>query len=160
MNLTGTIAIAAPRPAVWSLVVDPVGLAACVPGVHEVRQVDDRTFEGSISAAVGPMNGDFAFTSVIERADMPDALDVRVEGIDSVTRSRLEAHVQATLTEDGAGTVLGYRATIRVKGRLAILGEMVLRATASLMIAQVTRCLQSRLETVEAAEAAKPAVES
>ena len=32
------------------------------------------------------------------------------------------------------------------KGRLAILGEMILRATASLMIAQVTRCLRVRLE--------------
>jgi carbon monoxide dehydrogenase subunit G len=77
----------------------------------------------------------------------PDDLVVDVEGTDSVTRSRIVAHVEASLNEATPGrTTLSYRATVNVKGRLAIIGEMVLRATASVMIGQVTRCLRSRLE--------------
>ena len=147
MKLEGGIGIAAPARRVWDVVVDPVTLASCVPGVRDVRQVDERTFEGAISAQVGPMQGDFSFTSVLVRADYPD-LVVEVSGVDSVTKSRLETHVDATIVEDAPDrTTLRYRADVRIKGRLAILGEMLLRATASLMIGQVSQCLRSRLET-------------
>lgn len=148
MNLDGTIEIAAPPTAVWDVIIDPTDLAACVPGVSDVRQLDARTFEGSVRASVGPIDGDFAFRSVLTRVDYPSDLVVTAEGMDSVTKSRIVAHIEASLTEPAPGrTVLTYRATISVKGRLAIIGEMVLRATASVMISQVTRCLRSRLET-------------
>ncbi len=146
MKLDGTIAITAPADAVWALLLDPLTLAACVPGVRDARRVDDRTFAGSITASVGPMDGDFAFTSVITRAERP-AMEVSLEGVDSVTKSRLEGTVVVDLREDGPVSALAYRADVKVKGRLSILGEMVLRATASLMIGQVTRCLKDRLET-------------
>lgn len=150
MKLDGTIEIGAPAEAVWGVIIDPRDLAACVPGVSDVRQVDDRTFEGTVRASVGPIDGDFAFRSVLARAEFPAGLVVDVEGTDSVTRSRLVAHVEASLTEPSAGrTALAYRATVSVKGRLAIIGEMVLRATASVMIGQVTKCLRSRLEGPE-----------
>lgn len=152
MKLDGSIPIAAPIDRVWAQVVDPLTLAGCVPGIHEVRQLDDRTFAGSISASVGPLNGDFAFTSVITHTEAPSRMDVEVEGVDSVTRSRLETSVRVTLAaDDDEHTTLAYHAEVRVKGRLAILGEMILRATATLMVGQVTTCLKSRLETSPAA---------
>ncbi len=150
MKVSGTMEIAAPPRAVWDLILDPEALAGCVPGVQEVRQLDPTTWEGRITAQVGPMEGRFSFTSVIARADYPDALEVIVDGVDSVTKSRLETLVTASLTapEEATGpTTLTYEAQVKVKGRLAILGEMVLRATASLMIAEATKCLRSRLES-------------
>jgi hypothetical protein len=145
MKLDGHISIAAPPDATWSLVLDPLTLAACVPGVRDVRQVDDRTFAGTVTASIGPMDGEFGFTSVITRAERPE-LDVTIEGVDSVTHSRLEGAIAVVLEEEPGGSALAYRAEVRVRGRLAILGEMVLRATASLMIGEVTRCLRARLE--------------
>ncbi len=147
MKLDGTIDIAAPAPAVWAAIIDPSDLAACVPGVRDVRQVDDRTFEGTIHASVGPIDGAFAFRSVLVRTDYPTALVVEVEGTDSMTKSRVLAHIEAGLgSTDGATTTLAYRATVTTKGRLAIIGDMVLRATAGVMISQVTKCLRARLE--------------
>lgn len=147
MKLTGAIEIAAPPDRIWEVLVNPVSLAACVPGVKDVRQVDPRTFEGAITAAVGPMQGDFSFGAVITRDAFPTDLDVEVAGTDSVTGSRLEARVHAAVEGGPAGpATMRYEAVITVKGRLAILGEMVLRATASVMIGQVTKCLRTRLE--------------
>jgi carbon monoxide dehydrogenase subunit G len=148
MKLDGAIAIAAPPRDVWALVIDPIGLSACVPGVHDIRQIDEQTFEGTISAAVGPIDANFTFRSVLTTAAFPD-LVVAVEGTDSVTKSRLVMDVTAALAPSGAdGTDLTYQAVVKVKGRLAILGEMMLRATAGMMIGEVTRCLRSRLEPV------------
>jgi len=148
VKLDGTIAIAAPPDAVWELVINPISLAGCMPGVQDIRQVDERTFEGTIQAAVGPIDGRFAFRSVLARADFPSDLLVTVEGTDSVTKSRLVMDVSAALTgRDGDGaTDLAYQATVQIKGRLAILGEMVLRATAGMMIGEVSKCLRSQLE--------------
>ncbi len=147
MKLTGTIVINAPIDRCWALVRNPVALAACVPGIRDVHPVDERTFEGSITASVGPLDGDFTFTAVITRMEPPSSIDVEVTGLDSVTKSRLETTVTATMAEDPPGTTtLVYRAEVRVKGRLAILGEMVLRATATMMVNQVAGCLRSRLE--------------
>jgi carbon monoxide dehydrogenase subunit G len=155
MKLEGTIAIGAPPRAVWALLVDPTSLARCMPGVQEVRQLDERTFEGRILASVGPIDGSFSFRSVLTTAEFPDDLVVTVEGLDSVTKSRLEMDVRASLTEPGRGaTSLAYRADVRIKGRLAILGEMVLRATAGMMIGEVTKCLRSQLEGAGEAPAA------
>jgi carbon monoxide dehydrogenase subunit G len=147
MKLAGQIEIAAPADRVWALVNDPISLAGCVPGVQDVRQIDARTFGGSITAAVGPMEGQFEFTAVIERSDFPSDLLVEMTGVDSVTKSTLVATVQCSLELlDPGRTRLVYTATINVKGRLAILGDMILRATASVMIGELVKCLKARLE--------------
>jgi hypothetical protein len=147
MNFRDTIAVTAPIAEVWALVVDPTSIAGCIPGVQEVRRIDDRAFEGAVTASVGPVEGRFSFTAVIADQSPPERLTVEVRGTDSVTRSRLEADVDVELAGTaGSATTLTYRATLRVQGRLAILGEMVLRATAGMMIEQVTRCLRERLE--------------
>ncbi|HEY3523385.1 MAG TPA: SRPBCC domain-containing protein [Candidatus Limnocylindrales bacterium] len=151
MRLDGSIEVGAPPAETWAAIVDPTALASCVPGVRDVRAVDDRTFEGRITAAVGPIEGDFSFTSVLTEVTFPDRLVVAVDGTDSVTKSRLHADVHASVAEPTPGrTDLRYDATITVKGRMAILGEMVLRATAGVIIGQVTRCLRARLETAGA----------
>ena len=150
MRLDGTIDIAAPRSAVWAVVVDPRDLAACVPGVSEIRQIDARTFAGVVRASIGPIDGDFSFQAVLRATTEPSDLTVDVEGRDSVTSSRIVTHLEATLSEPVPGrTTLRYRAVVSVKGRLAIVGEMVLRATAGMMIGQVSRCLRSRVEPLD-----------
>lgn len=149
MRLDGSIEIAAAREAVWRVIVDPLDLAACVPGVSDVRQIDAQSFEGVVRVAVGPIDGHFAFRSLITRMDVPSDLVVEVEGTDSVTNSRVLAHIVASLSADSADlTTVRYAATVTTKGRLAIIGDMVLRATAGVMIGQVTKCLRSRLEAI------------
>lgn len=155
MKLSGGLSIAAPAERVWDLIVDPLALTSCIPGVGDVRQVDERTFEGSVAAAVGPVHGEFDFTATLTGRTFPD-LVVILDGVDSVTKSRLSATVAATIAADlAAGVCLDYEATVLVKGRLAILGEMILRATAGAMIAELTRCLRDRLEKDEEGRAAE-----
>lgn len=147
MKLDGRIEIAAPAEAVWAFILDPDRLSSCVPGVRDVQAVDDRTFTGRISAAVGPMQSDFDFRSVIVRADFPGDLGVEMTGIDSMTKSKMTAEVTIALdVPDPAHTVMRYRATVTIKGRLSILGEMILRASAGAMIGEVAKRMRAQLE--------------
>jgi uncharacterized protein len=152
MKLAGAVDIMAPPRTVWEHVLDPMNLAACVPGSRGVRKVDDRTIEGSITVAVGPMEADFSFTSLITRSDFPD-LVVEMTGVDSMTKSTLSAEIAVVFDSDEeARTRMRYEAIVQTRGRLSILGDIVLRATAGAMVDKVARCLQARLAPIPDSE--------
>jgi carbon monoxide dehydrogenase subunit G len=108
--------------------------------------VDDRTFDGVISARVGPMSGKFSFRARIVESKPPSELLAKIEGTDSVTRSTLTVDMDMKLTSPKANqTQVSYRAAVEIKGRLAILGDMVLRATAGLLLDDFGKRLQRQL---------------
>jgi carbon monoxide dehydrogenase subunit G len=153
MNFEGTSVLPGAPAAVWPVLLDVEQFSACMPGVEDVVQLDERSFTGTIRASVGPISGHFAFRSEIVDSDPARSLTVRVAGTDSVTHSDMTADVLLTLAPTGAAeTEMGYRATIDVSGRLALLGDMVLRATAALMLEEFTKRLRARM-----AQAVEPA---
>ena len=146
MIFEGSIGLEAPAPRVYDFLLDVDGFTSCVPGLEEVVRVDDRTFDGVISASVGPISGKFSFRAHMVESDPPREMVARVEGTDSVTRSTVNADLTMTLDPVGAEhTELAYRATVDVHGRLAILGDMVLRATAALLLEEFTKRLKERV---------------
>ena len=147
MIFEDTITVNAPAARVWDFLLDPNCIAACMPGVENVTQIDDRTFDAAIAASVGPISGKFNFRAHIVESRPPTEMAATIDGVDSVTKSKLITNVAMTLTPQGAAqTALAYRATVEVKGRLAILGDMVLRATAALILEEATRRLRAQLE--------------
>jgi carbon monoxide dehydrogenase subunit G len=147
MLFNGTITLDAEPQRVWDLLLDLSSLTACVPGVDNLVQVDDVTFTGTIHATVGPMSGEFPFRAHIEDSDPPTDLSARVEGTDSITKSTIDADVRVTLASMGLNqTVLTYQATVNIHGRLAIIGDMVLRATAAVILNEFTKRVRARLD--------------
>ena len=146
MIFEGKCTIDAPCSEVWDFLLNPSSIAACMPGVEDVHQVDDKTFDAVIAATVGPISGKFTFRAHIVESNPPTQMRAEIDGTDSVTRSALSAKMAMTLDPIGpAMTELTYRATVDIKGRLAILGEMVLRATTTLIVEESTRRLQTQL---------------
>jgi carbon monoxide dehydrogenase subunit G len=140
------VVLRAPAAVVWDCLLDPRTLAACIPGAEEVTQLDDRTFSAAIQASVGPISGQFAFRAQLVDCRPPSQLTARVEGVDSVTRSTVHSDTVLTLEPQGPDeTALHYQATVQIHGRLAILGEMVLRTTAALLLAECARRLQEQV---------------
>jgi carbon monoxide dehydrogenase subunit G len=144
--LEGKIDIRAPAAKVWDFLIDIDRFASCVPGLEGVTQIDERTFEGVVGAAVGPISGKFTFRSTIVESTPPAAMTVQTDGTDSVTKSNVGAKLVVELTAAADQTQLGYRADIKIKGRLAILGDMVLRATGALLLEEFARRLKEKLE--------------
>ena len=147
MNFADSLTIKAAAPRVWDALLDVNTVAGCMPGVEEVIQVDERTFDGVINASVGPISGRFAFRAHILESDPPREMVAEVVGTDSVTKSTVTQRLVVTLEAISAEeTTLSYRATVDIKGRLAILGEMVLRATATLIVEEATKRLRQQIE--------------
>lgn len=147
MIFEGKIDIGAPRAKAWNFLTDINRFASCLPGLEQVTQIDERTFDGLIGATVGPISGKFAFRSSIVESTPPQAMVVRTEGTDSVTKSAMNVKMTVTLAQPVENrTELGYHADVEIKGRLVILGDMVLRATAVLLLEEFSRRLRKQLE--------------
>jgi uncharacterized protein len=142
----GKIDLDVPVDNAWDFLIDINKFSACLPGIEEVKQIDDKTFEGALVAAVGPISGKFTFRATIVESQPPDQMVVRTEGTDSVTKSTVNADMTVDLRKlTDNKTQMDYKADIKIKGRLAILGDMVLRATATLILQEFTRRLHKEL---------------
>jgi len=147
MKFEGTITVEHPKDAVWDFVLDIKKFSSCMPGLDSIDQINDTTFDGVISAKVGPMSGKFSFRSTITDTNPKESLTVSVEGTDSVTKSAVIASVNALMEEPRENcTELKYRAQVDIKGRLAIVGDMILRATTSLILEEFRKRLGKALD--------------
>ncbi|MGH7811240.1 MAG: CoxG family protein [Candidatus Binatia bacterium] len=146
MILDGKIDLDVPVQKAWDFLIDINKFSTCLPGIDEVKQVDDKTFDGIISATVGPISGKFNFRSTIVESNPPAQMVVRTEGTDSVTKSAVNADMTVDLRRiSDAKSQMDYRADVKIKGRLGILGDMVLRATATLILQEFTKRLHKGL---------------
>jgi carbon monoxide dehydrogenase subunit G len=145
--LEGKIGVAVPPAALWEFLMDIDRFASCLPGLEQVTRIDECTFEGVVVAEVGPISGKFSFRSTITDSTPPSDLVVQTDGEDSVTHSHVTARLNLKLAEPlEKNTELSYRADIEIKGRLGILGDMVLRATSVLVLEEFARRLKVQLE--------------
>ena len=146
MILDGTIALEVPAQKAWDFLIDINKFSTCLPGIDQVTQIDDKTFDGVISAAVGPISGKFNFRSTILESRPPEQMIVHTEGVDTVTKSTVNADMTVDLHPvSESQSRMNYKADVKIKGRLGILGDMVLRATATLILQEFARRLHKGL---------------
>ena len=146
MILDGTIDLHVPVEKAWEFLIDINKFSTCLPGIDEINQIDDRTFDGIISAAVGPISGKFNFRSTIVESQPPQQMIVRTEGMDTVTKSTVNADMTVDLRSvSETESQMDYKADVKIKGRLGILGDMVLRATATLILEEFKKRLHKGL---------------
>ena len=142
---------------VWDTVLDMEQFVACFPGVDNVVMVDDRTFEGGMKGQVGPVSSDFTFRAQIVESEAPVRLRAEVMSEDSLTKSVVTADIEMTLSAlDGGGAQLAYQSEVRIKGRLGIVGDMIIRATGAQVIEEFFRRLRVRVEPAAASEGGAP----
>jgi carbon monoxide dehydrogenase subunit G len=146
MIFDGKIDLDVPVDQAWDFLIDINKFSACLPGIEEVKQIDDKTFEGALAAVVGPISGNFKFRATIVESQPPEQMVVRTEGTDSVTKSAVNADMTVDLRRLADNrTQMDYKADVKIKGRLAILGDMILRATVTLILQEFTRRLHKAL---------------
>jgi uncharacterized protein len=151
MNYKGKVEINAAAADVWEFVLDVDKFASCMPGVEDLVRVDDRTFTGKMRAKVGPISGEFAFQAQIVDSEAPVRLTAHVEGTDSLTNSTMTSDITMNLAAAGEDkTELEYQATVNVEGRLAIIGDMVLRATGAQVIKEFFKRLRDQMNEAAA----------
>jgi hypothetical protein len=83
MILDGKIDLDVPAEKAWDFLIDISKFSTCLPGIDEVKQIDNKTFDGVISATVGPIP---LYVSLDDLESQPPADGGAHRGKDSVTQ--------------------------------------------------------------------------
>ncbi|MCX7888154.1 MAG: carbon monoxide dehydrogenase subunit G [Rhodobacteraceae bacterium] len=135
MEMTEEIHIPAPRERVFAALNDPGILKAAIPGCESVERVSDTELTAKVVLKIGPVKTRFAGRVVLDPAGAPGRFGLTGEGSGGVA-GFARGGAEVTLTEQDGGTLLAYRATADVGGKLAQLGNRLVGGTARKLSAQ------------------------
>jgi len=129
MDMTGEYRIAAPRQRVWEALNDPEILKLCIPGCESIEKTSPTEFTAKVVAKIGPVKATFGGVVTLSDLDPPNGYKISGEGKGGAA-GFARGGAEVTLKDDGDGTVLHYKASANVGGKLAQIGSRLIDSTA------------------------------
>ena len=158
MDMTGEYRISAPREKVWEALNDPEILKLSIPGCEELNKTSDTELTAKVSTKVGPVSAKFTGKVTLSDINPPKSYKISGEGQGGVA-GFAKGGAEVELEEDGGATILRYKATAQVGGKLAQIGSRLIDSTAKKMANDFFGKFAEQVGgEAEAAATAEPAV--
>jgi len=132
MDMTGEYRIPAPRQKVWEALNDPEILKLSIPGCETLDKNSDTELTAKVAAKVGPVSAKFTGKVTLSDINPPQSYKITGEGQGGVA-GFAKGGAEVELEEDGGATILRYKATAQVGGKLAQIGSRLIDSTAKKM---------------------------
>ncbi len=153
MQMSDQRRIAAPADIVWTAILSPEVLKACVPGYTEMTGSAEDGFEATVVQKVGPVKATFKGQVTLAEMDPPHSVTLTGEGKGGAA-GFAKGSAKVTLTPEGDETLLSYEVEAKVGGKLAQLGSRIIDGFAKKMADQFFENFQSAVEGPDSAEEA------
>ncbi|MEM6732685.1 MAG: carbon monoxide dehydrogenase subunit G, partial [Myxococcota bacterium] len=134
VKLAGDYTFDAPRKIVWEALLDPVVLAATLPGCDKLDLIDG-VYQGALNVKVGPVQGKFQGKVKLENLRELEGYTMVVDGKGAPGFMKANADIVLTDSESGV-TTMTYDSEAKVGGRIASVGQRLLEASAKAIIKQ------------------------
>ncbi|HEX4955121.1 MAG TPA: carbon monoxide dehydrogenase subunit G [Thermoanaerobaculia bacterium] len=160
VRISGLHTFAAPREAVWQVLIDPVRLARALPGCEKLEPLGDNRYHGELAIKIGPVEGRFAGTVSLLDQVPPESYRLEMDG--KGASGFVQGKGVIRLGDNGTGTDLSYEVEAQVGGRVATVGQRLLESSAKVVARQALEELDRLLPAPAAAAgsgAAAPAAE-
>ncbi len=136
MKLNGAVIVNAPMEQVWNLFMDPTQLCRVIPGCEQARQLDETHYEAVLSVKVQFMTIRSNARGTLLKAEPPQHLVVELMGEPVAMAGAFRAQVSIDLSAIADATNVQYAMDLTMLGRLASLGEAIVRSTSRQLTAQ------------------------
>jgi len=143
VKLAGDYKFEAPIADVWNALLDPVVLAAVMPGCEKLELVDD-TYVGDLNIKVGPVQGLFHGKVNLSDVEEERGYTMKVDGRGAPGFVKATAAVK--LTPEGDETKMEYDADAQVGGRIASVGQRLIDASAKAIIKESLEGLNANVK--------------
>ncbi len=134
MKLEGTYLFREKREQVWSTLMDPDAISSAIPGVEEFVPLEGEEYawraiaKVSMAAVSGRFSGQVRMSEI--QAPVSYRLTVSGEGQGSIISGNVVMQLE---DRDGGGTVLQWDAEANISGKLARVGQRLIKAAANMM---------------------------
>lgn len=139
MEQAGESRIAQPRDRVWRALNDPDVLARCLDGCKSMTLVGDGEYEAEVGAKVGPVKATFKAAVAVRDVVEPESYRLEVEvkgGAAGFAKGSAAVNLEDVAGNDGPETLLKYRISGNIGGKLAQIGSRLVDAAARKMAAR------------------------
>lgn len=134
MELSQRVRIPVRTDQVWQALNDPSVLQQCLPGCQLFQAKGDNEFEIAVQAKVGPVKATFKGEVALSDVQPPVSYKISGSGKGGVAGfAKGGADVSLEATEDGEATLMSYRVSASVGGKLAQVGSRLVTGAARKM---------------------------
>ncbi len=134
MKLEGTYLFRETREQVWSTLMDPAAISSAIPGVEEFVPLEGEEYAWRAIAKVSmaAVSGRFAGQVHMSEIQPPTRyrLTVSGEGQGSIISGSVVMRLEE---KEGGGTALHWDAEANISGKLARIGQRLIKAAANMM---------------------------
>lgn len=140
MTFEHSATIPAQRDAVWAFLMDVPRVSQCVPGIEDVKPLDDGTYEGLLKVRVGPIS--LSLTGTITMGDVDDQAGTATmiaEAVDRKVGGSVSSKMHLRVTAVEADTArLDISTSASVMGKIGEFGQPLIRKKAEQMMTEFT----------------------
>jgi carbon monoxide dehydrogenase subunit G len=136
----------APRETVAAFFTDVRRVAACVPGLEGVEELEPNHYSARLAVRMGPIRAAFGGTLRLDPSGAPARLVAIGDGRDRATGSVATVRFTADLAETEPGrTRVTAVADVALRGRMGQYGTGVVRAAAGELVREFAACANATL---------------
>ncbi len=131
MEIEKILLLDAPPARVWALLLDPVAMGDCVPGMESIQVLSEDEYVAVMKVKISFISARFKLkTRIVERRE-PQYLRAEGTGEDASVASSLKQVSEMWLGErEGGGTELRMKVQVNVLGRMGTFGLGVMKTKA------------------------------
>jgi carbon monoxide dehydrogenase subunit G len=129
MKLNGSVTVAATQEQVWQVFLDPEQFCRVIPGCEQAQKLDETHYEALLSVKVQFMTIRSKAQGTLVEVVAPRHLVGELVGEPVSMAGAFRARVTIDLVPEGSATRVQYAMDLTMLGRLASLGEAMVRST-------------------------------
>ena len=130
MEMSSSRSVPADVETAWRALNDPETLKACIAGCETVERVSDSEYRVVMTARVGPVSAKFNGRIILSDVTPPTSYTMKLDGQGGAA-GFASGEVNVKLTPNASGTLIDYRASAQVGGKLAQVGSRLIDGAAT-----------------------------
>ena len=148
-EITRTFTVDAAPSSVWEFLTDPQRVAKCLPGAAVTEKIDDRTWAGTMTVKVGPVQSSYKGKVVFEKLDAAShTAEIVATGADVKGKGGADLRLTSTLAEKGPGrTEVTTVSRVNITGILAQMGRGMIQDVSDQMFKTFSERMKAELES-------------
>jgi carbon monoxide dehydrogenase subunit G len=147
LQTAGEFSVDADRATAFGFVSDPLRLAQCVPGCHDLREISPGRYSAVVTSKVAFIALSFKVIVEIVKIEPPDVIEAKITGDAIGLAGRVVATAGLRLGSSGdASTAISYSTDVVLTGKLGGLGESVFRAKSAELAREFATNLKAAIE--------------